>query len=583
MAVYGLRCVEAASIVHEKLPVAALPVEPTRTAAAVTSPGSEAAAAVSGFAQPRRMTLFRPSVVLTPAAAAAAARPAGLSVSGPRVNPLFSHASVWALRVASSLLSWASVSAVVVNPTVPASYLRFISADAAAAIAASSPPSSLLAQPGFPLVVQQEGELAGYSHTDVPFHFTPHVPSSLRLHFQLTFTPLTAQQPPVAVPISPPSPSSAVTSDPAPSSSSSLFTFPLTLTCTAHELPLLLSDSILTLNTLIAGKLYRASLTIRNRSSSPHRFILRLPPALRGVVAFMPAVAVVQAGGAVEVGIRVRVKRGEEEQLLERVAAMLEEARTGVPQAQDTAVQESKQQEVRTAAEQEEGKRELRSQATAVASGSALPRVLRVPLSIEVTGQALPLQWTLTARLTSSLLSFSASVLSFPPTALRQSAAVPLTITNHSTLLQKLHIALPPFLSCLPSALLPLLPLRSFTVNIVFTPAAAVQHRGRILIRTKLGDEYALRAEARGLQPAVMLEAGASANSRQRRQQQRAQAAGRGGRRRGDSRLRAEERRRHRAGGGGLAARGRSGRHGGEEQRAELRHCEAAHIEAEGR
>ena len=386
-----------------------------------------------------------------------------------------------------------------------------------------------MATSGFPMRMALEGELPGYSQQQVSIAFHPVLAASLTLDCVVTFSPLTSaavetseastaetlpatsdsSAPTAEISASDPtsSPAAASTEPQAstPDAASSapspvLASFPLCLVGVSHDLPLHLADATLRLGTVCSGRLYRSALHIHNRSAAPHRFALHCPQPLRSVVAFSPAVGFVQPGGEAVVGVRVEVARGEEERVWREARRLSREANRAEAGAE----------------EGEEDAERLEHERTKLA--------IDVPLTVEVSGQTLPLHWNLRARLTTSVLSLSASALSFPPTRIGQASALPLTLTNHSPLLQKVHLSAPPgFAAAFTPAVVPpsaahpshcfinLLPLRSFSVCVLFAPAAAAGYDGRLLLRSDAGDEYRLRVEGRGEEGGLAVEGGGEA------------------------------------------------------------------------
>ena len=306
--------------------------------------------------------------------------------------------------------------------------------------------------PDFPLrLLLDSGELPGYSHADLPISFTPHVASTLSAQFTVTFSGV--------------DPAAAVRWG-------SASAFPVRLSLVSLASPLHLTDALLSLQTLITGKLYRSSLTIHNRSLHPHRFVMHTPAPLKDALSFVPAVGWVNAGEQLEVAVRVRVQRADEERVMQGVEQLMKKLKEAA------------------AAEEKE--------APTADKTMAAGRAIDLSMTIDVVGQTLPLTWTLRARLTSSLLDLSSSYLAFPPTPLHSSSSIPLTLTNQSTLLQKVLIALHPPLST-PTPCVTVLPLRAVTFNVLFTPVSAVSSRGKVVLSSKMGDEYRLGWEGRGV------------------------------------------------------------------------------------
>ena len=385
----------------------------------------------------------------------------------------------------------------------------------------------LLSKSGFPFHMALEGELPGYSKQQVSVLFQPVIPASLAVECVVTFTPLTSAAaesselavtaPSVAVsdpavpasepPASEPASSTTVTAFEPPSSSADLppsstavaasaapaiTSFPLRLIGLSHDLPIHLADSTLRFGTVLSNRLYRSSLHLSNRSNAPHRFTVHCPQSLRSIISFAPAVGFVQAEGEAVVGVKVEVQRGDEERVWKEAWRLSREVR-------------------RTEASGDEGDEESERK----------KRAIDVPLTVEVSGQTLPLHWNLRARLTSSILSLSSSTLSFPPTFIGQASALPLILINHSPLLQKLHLSIPHgFTASFTSTFTPsssshashcfinLLPLRSLTIAVVFCPTAASPYSGRLLLRSDVGDEYRLQVDGRGEEGGVVVEGG---------------------------------------------------------------------------
>ena len=387
---------------------------------------------------------------------------------------------------------------------------------------------ALMGRSGFPFRMALEGELQGYSKQQVSVLFQPGIPASLVVDCTVTFAPIAsdaaiaaAQQPTTessvatadaAVAISEPSSSDSASSLPTAITASSLSTssstsatvtasarpsaaiasFPLRLVGLSHDLPLHLIDSTLRFGTVLSDRLYRSALHLTNRSATPHRFSIHCPPALRSVISFAPAVGFVQAEGEAVVGVKVEVARGSEEKVWTEAWRLSREVRQdGLSNVEG---------------EEESERKKL---------------AIDVPLTVEVSGQTLPLHWNLRARLTTSILSLSASTLSFPPTLIGQASTIPLTLINHSPLLQKLHLSVPAgfavsFTSAFAAAssthpshsFLNLLPLRSFTTNIIFSPTSAAPYGGRLMLRSDVGDEYRLHVEGRGEEGGLVVESG---------------------------------------------------------------------------
>ena len=141
MAVYGVPWLEAACMVHEKLPISAPPVDgATRLTSALSSASEPERPSVGAApaARHHRESLFRPSVIVQQATAAdGRTRSTGLVVS--KLSAPFAYASLWPLRVAPALLKWMAASTLHVNPELPLSYKRF-----AASLSSASPSPTAL-------------------------------------------------------------------------------------------------------------------------------------------------------------------------------------------------------------------------------------------------------------------------------------------------------------------------------------------------------------------------------------------------------------------------------------------------------
>ena len=138
MAVYGLPWLEAACLVHEKLPISASPADAARLTAAMASSSEQEHATVPVVRRPRE-SLFRPSIIVQQATAVdGRTRSTGLVVSSSKLSASFAYASLWPLRVAPTLLAWTAASTLCVTPELPVSYHRFVATLSSASSSSAS-------------------------------------------------------------------------------------------------------------------------------------------------------------------------------------------------------------------------------------------------------------------------------------------------------------------------------------------------------------------------------------------------------------------------------------------------------------
>ena len=125
---------------------------------------------------------------------------------------------------------------------------------------------------------------------------------------------------------------------------------------------------------------------------------------------------------------------------------------------------------------------------------------LRVPIQVDVQGQAMPISFTIRALVTTSLLAFDPPSLDFGPAVIREGIKIPVCITNQSLLPQELgFVGLPLEISVTPNmGFANLLPGESTTFDVEFLPTQCKDYNFQVRLKTNRNEEYALPVQGLG-------------------------------------------------------------------------------------
>jgi len=232
-------------------------------------------------------------------------------------------------------------------------------------------------------------------------------------------------------------------------------TFTVDIKAVGCKVPIYVDKDVLDFQACLHGKLYRKVCRLHNRGKSAMKAIFSVPKPLQGFVFFTPSVGYVQKDGTFDVQVRFAPK----------------------PETQQRV---SKYFPVQN-------------------------NVIEVPVRVTVPNQTLPVIWKLKALLASPHITFSTSKVEFGRCFLNERVIVPITITNHSPLLQKLSFfKLPKEVQVSPNeGFFNLFPKRSLTINIIFVPRAAVDLAVDLTMLSHLGHRYQIACRGKGVEPTI--------------------------------------------------------------------------------
>ena len=221
------------------------------------------------------------------------------------------------------------------------------------------------------------------------------------------------------------------------------------------EVPIYLERELIDMQCCAFDGLYREAVVIHNRARVAHKVTLKVPPALRGFLEFVPAMGYVQAKASFTVSLKLRSSKD----LLTRCAEH------------------------------------------ASADG-----VLNVPLTVGVPDQVLPVNFTLRAQLTTPALHLMReeqpiTTLNFGICPLSATRCLTLTLVNPSALPQRFgFVPLPKGIDVQPGdGLGTVLPGETITRRVLFSPSAATMHQATLTCKTSLNKTWSLKCIGQGV------------------------------------------------------------------------------------
>jgi len=269
------------------------------------------------------------------------------------------------------------------------------------------------------------------------------------------------------------------------------------------SVPIYLDESILDMQTVCFDKIYRMELTLKNRHSTAHKFVVHYPTPRQ--------LAPPRRKDASEEENETDPLSGAS--ILKVLASQLEfTPKVGYIQAYSSYAIQVKL----TPSEELWKALKYVSLKHSSPPGSLVERHhtaghIFLPLQIEAQDQTLPVLWSLTARMVNPHLEITpdvtrkGKVIDFGKVLTNESKAFTITVKNRSPLLQKIApFHLDEEIKVEPNdGMIVIPPFRSAELNIIFSPSAAIDYSSHVELRTKLGDTIRLPYKARGVIPKV--------------------------------------------------------------------------------
>jgi len=251
---------------------------------------------------------------------------------------------------------------------------------------------------------------------------------------------------------------------------------------TAERCPVYVQETVLDLNTVVQGKLYRKALVLCNRGKIAYKVEAQVPPELSDFLEFSPHDGFVQPDVNLELGLKLRP------------GADLLAACSSVAIAT--------------------GGRHSVTQVGNFASSTC--DVVCLPLQVSVSKQSLPVFFTLKFQVTPGSLALGPPQgLTFGPCYVTERLVQRLQLTNDSRLPQKFgFVHLPPSLEVQPaSGFGVLLPMESRAVDVIYKPNEVGPPLDKntpplaLTLRTSLGATYRVPCDGVGVAPPLDLSA----------------------------------------------------------------------------
>ena len=230
-------------------------------------------------------------------------------------------------------------------------------------------------------------------------------------------------------------------------------TLDLSILGSSIEVPVYVAEPVMDLRCCVYGKLYRKKILLKNRGKIAFKAIAKVPKKFKEWFEYQPDMGFVQPGEAFEMSIKFRPSEGL------------------VP---------------------------------ACAPYCILDKgIIALPLRIHVPDQALPVYYTLRARLTRGDVRFSSPSFDFGPCYVNEARSAPLVLTNESLLPQKFgFVHLPAELDVQPNdGFGILMPKASITVDVIFKPSSSVMSDVILQMRTSMNMSYAVKCRGHGVEP----------------------------------------------------------------------------------
>lgn len=223
--------------------------------------------------------------------------------------------------------------------------------------------------------------------------------------------------------------------------------------------PVYIDTSVVDLKACVYDKLYRATIVVKNRGNNALKCLTTVPPCLRGVVEFIPDMFYLQAcdrasgaPGTFDVMLKFRAPAG----LLSTPA---------------------------------------------LADFLTADNEFAVPTAFTCPDQVLPVDFTITGKLSSGEVTWEPAVVDFGNCYTTQSASASLAITNHSDLPQKFaFVGLPVEVTVVPNeGFGTLLPKETVHVTLQFSPTSATEHRMSLTLTTSMNATFKVPARGVGV------------------------------------------------------------------------------------
>lgn len=234
--------------------------------------------------------------------------------------------------------------------------------------------------------------------------------------------------------------------------------FDVLVNLTASKVPVYVDDDIMDFQYCSYDRLYRKACRIRNRSHAALKAKFSVPRSLKGFVEFTPSVGFIQSHSYLDVQLKFSPKKGILEQIVKRGGE-----------------------------DQVDGD------------------LLKVPITVTVPDQVLPVIFSLHAHVVDTVVTFSTKKIDFGNVPLNLTCCVPVSITNHSPIMEKIAFPnLPYMLKITPNdGFISVLPYRTADISVLYSPKSATPLKHDLVVMTKQGGRLSLPCRGKGVPPLV--------------------------------------------------------------------------------
>ena len=232
-------------------------------------------------------------------------------------------------------------------------------------------------------------------------------------------------------------------------------TISITIVATSIKVPIYVAESIVNMECCIYDKLYRAKIVVKNRGKISFKAHAKVPPELQDYVSFNPDMGFIQP----DVDFEIQMKFRPTADILAKCGKY------------------------------------------------AIPglEVIAVPMLVYVPEQALPVYYTLLAKLSTGKLSFSEDVIDFKDCYVTQAMMKVVKLKNESRLPQKFgFVNLRPEVDVQPNdGFGVLLPHEEKEINVYFKPISAISHDLDLNIITTMNMPTSIRLKCQGVESPI--------------------------------------------------------------------------------
>ena len=239
----------------------------------------------------------------------------------------------------------------------------------------------------------------------------------------------------------------------------------ISVSMSTRKVPVYTRTSEVDFRCCVYEKLYRAPLILYNRGKTALKIVVRPPKDVADILSFTPDLGYIQGrdaktkiDGEFKIQMKLRMQETDRNALAKYFAGPNDDA-------------------------------------------------LEIPVRVDVASQALPVRFVVRAQMTTSELTFDPPQIQFNPCLTTQEIAAPLSITNMSTLPQRIgFVGLPEQIRVEPGdGFAVVMPRRTIRRRIIFRPDAAVRRTFTLAMKTSLNRTFKLPCEGIGVDPSLDL------------------------------------------------------------------------------